>query len=1065
MSLTSLLRDSQSPVRAYLDGISPLLSATGERSEESRAAAEALGLPELARSMTIVAPFPGADLPLSGTAFDFRARIELGSFDPHHSTAAAGIAQLPRYVSLMGNGPHRARILTEAFGVAEMLLREPSSDSDLDRASILLAYCEQVARAGSEAMNGSLGDFCDAAVDGQSFADQLDPLALADIWSLMLSNAGQIKAWQEQIAGGAPYEPNPGFAGSGLVGGADADWVIGETLIDCKVYGSLSVPKLRDFIRQLLGYVMLDSDDRLGIRHVGIWLPRQGMTPRWSLARLLGGDPEELLPMLRQGFIKATGKSQLAAHAPIPTRRKHQLLAENRHTPYETLAKLAQGKDTDIRRRVGRNAVTPETTVRMLAQDPRWEVREGVAMNDAAPQDVLEALALDRSVAVRRAVAANPGAPLPLVKTLTTDPDHDVKWAARTNEGVGIALAGKAPLATELSAAGGQGAVQINQDRDESALDSQWFSNFLQMTRGYPRLPIPEASRRWGRQSNRPVQVEAWMQAGLPDEVLDDLFRDDRPRWVRRSIARDLPISDPIMRDGMLSDVDPEIRWLTLERTLSTDDESLGALLAGLAASGEARIGFRTEGMGTRREWRRTPTEYQHETLCLVASHPSTPYATLQALMSSSSAGVLARLIENPSLEADDRTSLVESLRTSRSVATRELLASLRSVPEAVLLQLASDRDIRVRAAVARHHAAPHAALARLAADKKREVRLAVLENPVTPSALAGSVAEAMLLVDVDEGLHAVVRLTNRLEDVDLPARIIENALDRLSKSRVRSPDMRVVAATHPRSSEKTLSRLARSAENGVRLAVAENPRTPVAILEKLATDLDPGVRASVAGNTLAPASVLAALSHDKDSQVRVQTAQHPQLPRNILESLLDDAEAIVRRAALKNPAMPADLVREAEAELVLSTRHSSHDRAVLAEMVAHKRAEVRMAVAFSPSADADLLALLGGERRSAVVRRAVAANPNTPAAVLGSLADDKDDQVRHAIAFNGATPATLLAELACQSVDLAVLVAMNPDVPAAVLDVLTRDGSPLVRFVANGSRQARVIPVSGNTQ
>lgn len=1065
MSLTSLLRDPQSPVRAYLDGISPLLAAAGGRSDGSRAAAEGLGLSELAGSMTIVTPFPGADLPLSGTAYDFRARIELGGFDPRHSAAATGIAQLPRYVPLMENGPHRAKILTEAFGVAEMLLREPSSGSDLDRASILLAYCEQVARAGAEAMKGSLGASCDAAGDGKSFADQLDPLVLADLWSLMLSNAGQLKAWQEQIAGGGSYEPNPRFVGSGLVGGADADWVIGETLIDCKVYSSLTVPKLRDFIRQLLGYVMLDSDDRLGIRHVGIWLPRQRMTPRWSLTRLLGGDSEELLPPLRQGFIKATGKTQLAPHAPIPVRRKHQLLAENRHTPYETLAKLAQGADTDIRRRVGRNAVTPETTIRMLANDARWQVREGVAMNEAAPQDVIEALARDRSVTVRRAVAANPGTPLPLVKALAADTDHDVQWAARTNDGIGTALAARAPLEAELSAAGDHGEVQIRQDRDESSLDSQWFNNFLQMTRGYLRLPIPEASRRWGWQSNRPVAVEAWMQAGLPDEVLIDLVRGNRPRWVRRTIARDLSISDPMMRDGMLSDADPEIRWLALERTLNTNDESLGALLAGLAASREARIGFRTEGMGSRREWRCTPTEYQHETLCLVASHPSTPYATLLSLMSSSSAEVLANLIENPTLEADDRTSLAESLQNSRSSATRELLASLRSVPETVLLELASDRDFRVRAAAARHRAAPLAALSRLGTDKKREVRLSVLENPVTPGALAGSIAEAMLLVDVDEDLHDALRLTKRLEDVDLPAQVIEGALDRLSRSRGRCPDMRVVVAEDPRSSVRTLLRLSRSADGSVRHAVAENPRTPVAVLERLATDLEPGVRARVAGNPLAPAIVLATLSHDEDSQVRAHTAGNPHLPLSVFEILLVDAEASVRRTALKNPALPADLVSKAEAKLVLSTRHSSHDRAALAEMAAHKRAEVRMEVAFNPSADADLLALLGGERRSAVVRRAVAANPNTPAAVLGSLADDKDDQVLQAVAFNGATPAVLLAEIAGRGIDLALLVAMNPDVPSAVLDALARDGNPLVRFVANGSRQARVVSVSGNTQ
>ncbi|MBP2388431.1 hypothetical protein [Paeniglutamicibacter kerguelensis] len=964
----------------------------------------------------------------------------------------------------MENGPHRAKILTEAFGVAETLLREPSSDSELDRASILLAYCEQAARAGATALIGSVGASCDAVVDGKSFADRLDPLALADITSLMLSNAGQLETWREQIADGDHYEPNPGFAGSGLVGGADADWVIGETLIDCKVYGALTVPKLRDFLRQLLGYVMLDSDDSLGIRHVGIWLPRQGMTPRWSLKRLLGGDPEELLPSLRQGFIKAIGKTQLAPHAPISARRKRQLLADNRHTPYEMLAELALGEDVDLRRRVGRNAVTPEPTLRKLVGDARWQVREGVAMNEAAPEDVLQTLAHDRSIAVRRAVASNPGAPLPLVKALEADTSPDVQWAARTHQGVGTELAGRAPLEAELSSAGGHGAVQISQNRDESALDSQWFDKFLQMTRGFPLLPIPQASRIWGRLSKRQLDVEEWMQAGLPDQVLDDLFRSDRPRWVRRRIAGELPISETAVRESLLSDADPEIRWQALERTLSTKAESLGTLLADLAASPEARLRFRTEGMESIREWWYTAAEYKHRTLCLVAAHPSTPCDALLTLTSSSSTEVLANLIDNPSLGAADRAQLIESLQTSKSVATRELLVSLHSVPESALIDLASDRDVRVRAAVAKHHAAPLAALTHLAADKKREVRLSVLENPYTPGDLASFIAEAMLLVDVDEDLHEVLKLTETRADVDLPPRVIEEALDRLSKSRVRDPDMRVVVAGDGRSGGRTLSRLARSAEDGVRRAVVTNPHTPIAVLERLASDPEPGVRARVAGNPLSPAIVLVALSHDEDPQVRAGTAKNPNLPPSVLESLLVDAEASVGSTALANPATPEEPTREAETELERPPSPSRPHRVRLVEMVANPKAEVRMQVAFSRRADTDLLVMLGGER-SAQVRRAVAANPNTPVAVLRSLADDKDEQVRHAVAFNGSTPGPLLAELAGRSIDLAVLVAMNPDVPNAVLDALAQDGSPLVRFVANGNRQAHVLPRNGNTQ
>lgn len=219
------------------------------------------------------------------------------------------------------------------------------------------------------------------------------------------------------------------------------------------------------------------------------------------------------------------------------------------------------------------------------------------------------------------------------------------------------------------------------------------------------------------------------MRTVLPHEVLTDLIREDRPSWVRRTIAEDLLSSDPSMRESLLSDVDPEIRWLTLKHSVGSLDEPLTALLADLAASREARLCFRTDGITARRNWQHTATEYDHQTLCLIASHPATPYATLQTLMAGSSVEVLANLIENPSIGPADCAPLVQSLQTSKSVAARELLASLRSAPGTALIELVSDKDVKVRAAVAQHLDAPLVALSRLAAGDDRTVRLAVLQN------------------------------------------------------------------------------------------------------------------------------------------------------------------------------------------------------------------------------------------------------------------------------------------------------------------------------------------------
>lgn len=1064
MSLTSLLQDPQSPERAYLDRISPLLEATGGQTNGARAAADALGLVELSSSETVVSPFQDADPRLAGTAFDFRTRIELSGFDPHRSVAAAGVALLTALAPSVENAVHRTRILSEAFDVALMLLQEPSNDSDLERAAILLAYCEQVARKGAVVLNGSLGNLCDQSTGGQAFAEQIDPRALANLRSLMSSNADRLEAWQEQIAAGVRYEPNPQFAASELVGGADADWMIGQTLIDCKVYSTLSVGRLRNFLRQLLGYLMLDTDDSLGIRRVGIWLPRQRLMPTWSLTHLLGGDAEALLPSLREGFIKATAKTQIAWHEPVPERRRHQYLADNRHTPFDLLDELAANEDPDIRSRVGRNESTPEPIVRMLADDARWLVRQGVAENRKAPEDVLEALARDRSVAVRRAAEGNPRTPRTQPKAVSAciihDGDQDAPGAedaaavdARTNPG------------TLTDTAVDRGKININQDRDESALETRWFSDFLLMTGGgRPLLSIPRASYRWGLQTGRDLAIGGWMQAGLPDDVLYDLIRPDRPAWVRRVAAGKLPLTDPAVRSTMLNDLDPDIRWHTLERSVHHRGDDLTAFLADLGASREARLRFRTAGLGARREWHYTAAEYERQTLCVLAAHPSTPYSILQGLMEDSPPEVLASLIQNPTLKAEDHARLIEALQASRSVAVRVMLASLGSVPETALIELASDRDARVREAVARHHAAPPSALTRLAEDRHRHVQLAVLENQASTAELARSIAESLLLTDVDEDLLHVLRLMSKRDGIDMPARVVEGALDRLSKSRMRDPDMRLVVAADERTDEKTLARLARSTDDDVRREVASNPRTSNTVLEQLARDPEPDVRTSVAANPGTPAAVLHRLAQDEEPQVRAGAAGSPHLPQSIFEALLSDTADSVRAAATQNPAAPEELVREAEAALASSWQRSAPTRAVLAQMVANRKAEVRMGVAFNPAADADLLRMLGGERRSVQVRRAVAANPNTPAEVLRALASDDDDQVRHAVAFNGATPPDLLGDLAGRSIDLAILVAMNPGVPQEVLDALAQDGSPLVRFVAIGFLQSRGVLTFGNT-
>jgi hypothetical protein len=86
---------------------------------------------------------------------------------------------------------------------------------------------------------------------------------------------------------GQPAALNPKFAGSKDIEGADADLILGDLLLEIKTVSKVRSSHYRAWLRQLLGYALLDYDDRYRIRRVGIWLTRQQQILTVPLARLL----------------------------------------------------------------------------------------------------------------------------------------------------------------------------------------------------------------------------------------------------------------------------------------------------------------------------------------------------------------------------------------------------------------------------------------------------------------------------------------------------------------------------------------------------------------------------------------------------------------------------------------------------------------------------------------------------------------------------------------------------------------------------------------------------------
>lgn len=329
MSLTGHLSNKESPVSTYLHEIAPRLALAGTRGNIGRAAADELGFDEvLGRTLVVAIPDTVPDrlafAAIAGTAFDYRARMMIGPFRPTETTAAQGVLRLAADARSVPNGEHRRRVLTDTFTLAVRIIDTNDDDAthedddearrstNLDQAAALLAWCESVYRGFPDSLNGALGHQLDAASTGVDMLASVPATLLSDIARLRIANKRQLADWRGSIAAGTRFAPNPVFAGSALVGGADADWLIGATLIDCKTLSRLTRPALRKVLFQLLGYVLLDFDDRLRIRDVGIWLPRYAALASWRVEDLLGADAVAELPRLRAGMRAAVQARQQA---------------------------------------------------------------------------------------------------------------------------------------------------------------------------------------------------------------------------------------------------------------------------------------------------------------------------------------------------------------------------------------------------------------------------------------------------------------------------------------------------------------------------------------------------------------------------------------------------------------------------------------------------------------------------------------------------------------------------------------------------------------------------------
>lgn len=273
MSLKQQLADSQSPIARWMErtfsreGISLLVHEINDR---------------LARITPIR---HGGNAIQVGRAVDYGVRWSVG---PLGTTVAQRGAQICR--------DQYGWALAEQTLATVLAAGESGDLRERARCCLALSWFEGVFRG--DKPDAGLAQALDAASVAQARRLLLINHRDADVDDVAAILETVPAVWGDELHGAVM---NPSFSGSALVGGADADWISGDTLWECKT-SRTARPMERRHLLQALGYALLDFDDAYGIRAVGWYFARHRLRLRYPLDTLLYrllDDTDQTLEELR----------------------------------------------------------------------------------------------------------------------------------------------------------------------------------------------------------------------------------------------------------------------------------------------------------------------------------------------------------------------------------------------------------------------------------------------------------------------------------------------------------------------------------------------------------------------------------------------------------------------------------------------------------------------------------------------------------------------------------------------------------------------------------------------
>lgn len=270
MSLTSELDKPSSPVTQYLRFVGTLVADAGRGAPWADVCKRLLGLDALSASTT-VAPVAGANPSMVGAAFDYRLRYHLAPRQGQNFVAWHGAMLLGQLNT--SAQPHLARFFSNLDELAEQCSPAGCQLGDdeerlLDTYCVVLAQLESVYRTGGGWVPQLPPSKATSARPHDEPLLALAPTsAVEDVVNLSRSTDAAFSDLIGPVVSGAlTYHPNPVFAGSHAIGGADADFIIEGTIFELKTTRSFDAPAIRKALLQLVGYCLLDYDDQYEIR-------------------------------------------------------------------------------------------------------------------------------------------------------------------------------------------------------------------------------------------------------------------------------------------------------------------------------------------------------------------------------------------------------------------------------------------------------------------------------------------------------------------------------------------------------------------------------------------------------------------------------------------------------------------------------------------------------------------------------------------------------------------------------------------------------------------------------